>query len=102
MNEYYFRRIPHNHFDIWTLIQIDNVLVNSENDFIDSRATREIAEGVLVVNTSAYFTFADMGAKMNSRDGLEREAEEAGLNITFGEFVQCADVNSVSLRLPSI
>ena len=74
---------------------MDNVLVPSENHFIDSRATREVAEGVLVVNTSAYFTFADMGAKMNSRDGLEREAEEAGLNITFGEFVQCADVNGV-------
>ena len=81
---------------------MDNVLVPSENDFIDSRATREVAEGVLVVNTSAYFTFADMGAKMNSRDGLEREAEEAGLNVTFGEFVQCADVNGVQQRLRSI
>ena len=72
------------------------MLVANENDFVDSRAERGIVDGVLLVNTSAYFTFVDMGAKMNSRDGLQREAEEAGLNITFGDFVQCADVNSVT------
>ena len=73
------------------------MVINNENGFIDSRASREIVEGSLVVNTSAYFTLGDMGTKMNSRDGLQQEAEEAGLNIMFGDFVQCADVNSVSI-----
>ncbi len=38
-------------------------------------------------------TIRDVGTKMKSRDGLEAEAE--GLELEFGGFVPCLDVNQV-------
>ncbi len=78
--------------------QIDNVFLGSEDEFVGSRASREVSDGVLLVNTSTYATDLDLGAKMNSRDGLEREAQNSGLDIQFGDFLQCADVNRVTHR----
>ncbi len=43
--------------------------------------------------TTGVMTIRDVGTKMKSRDGLEVEAE--GLELQFGGFVPCLDVNQV-------